>query len=52
MLGVELAFGVAHEGALTVDDLLERRVRLGLVPEERRTAEAAAESLLRAHAAA
>lgn len=50
-LGVELAFGVEHEGALTVDDLLDRRVRLGLVPERRRAAEGAAAFLLDAHAA-
>ncbi|HEY6470296.1 MAG TPA: glycerol-3-phosphate dehydrogenase/oxidase [Candidatus Dormibacteraeota bacterium] len=41
-LGVELLFGVLHEGARTLDDLLDRRVRLGLVPAERRAAEAAA----------
>ena len=51
VLGVELAFGVAHEGALTVDDLLDRRVRLGLIPEQRRAAEGAAAFLLDAHAA-
>jgi glycerol-3-phosphate dehydrogenase len=50
-LGVELAFGVEHEGALTVDDLLDRRVRLGLIPEQRRAAEGAAAFLLEAHAA-
>lgn len=31
----ELIFGVTHEGARTVDDLLDRRVRVGLVPEDR-----------------
>jgi glycerol-3-phosphate dehydrogenase len=31
VLGVELAWGVAAEGALTVADLLERRTRLSLV---------------------
>jgi glycerol-3-phosphate dehydrogenase len=45
-LGVELLFGVLHEGARTLDDLLDRRVRLGLVPSERRAAEAAAARLL------
>ncbi|MGH7686674.1 MAG: glycerol-3-phosphate dehydrogenase/oxidase [Candidatus Dormibacteria bacterium] len=50
-LGVELAFGVAHEGALTVDDLLDRRVRVGLIPEQRRAAEGAAAFLLEEHAA-
>ena len=51
VLGVELAFGLEHEGALTVDDLLDRRVRLGLVPAERRAAEAAAADLLDERAA-
>jgi glycerol-3-phosphate dehydrogenase len=32
---VELAWGVEHEGALTVDDLLDRRTRIGLVPTDR-----------------
>lgn len=31
----ELVFGVTHEGARSVDDLLDRRVRVGLVPEDR-----------------
>ena len=35
-----------HEGALTLDDLLDRRVRLGLVPAERHAAEAAAARLV------
>ena len=45
-LGVELVFGVEHEGALTVADLLDRRVRLGLVPAEREAAEGATDRLL------
>lgn len=45
-LGVELLFGIEQEGALMVDDLLDRRVRLGLVPQQRRAAELAAQSLL------
>ncbi len=45
-LGVEILFGVLHEGARTLDDLLDRRVRLGLVPAERRAAEAAAARLV------
>ncbi len=36
--GAELRFAVEHEGALTVDDLLDRRTRLGLVPERRAAA--------------
>ena len=31
----ELVFGVTHEGALDVDDLLDRRTRVGLVPADR-----------------
>lgn len=46
VLGVELLFGVHHEGAMDVDDLLDRRVRLGLVPAERRRADACAAQLL------
>ncbi|MEO8897473.1 MAG: glycerol-3-phosphate dehydrogenase/oxidase [Candidatus Dormibacter sp.] len=51
VLGIELVFGVHHEGAMDVDDLLDRRVRLGLVPAERRRAEAFAEHLLQRLAA-
>jgi glycerol-3-phosphate dehydrogenase len=46
VLGVELVFGVHHEGAMDMDDLLDRRVRLGLVPTERRRAEPLARHLL------
>ena len=38
----ELLWGVTHEGALDVDDLLDRRTRIGLVPADRARAEAAA----------
>ena len=38
----ELLWGVAQEGALDVDDLLDRRTRIGLVPADRVLAEAAA----------
>ena len=31
----ELVFGVTHEGAYDVDDLLDRRLRVGLIPEDR-----------------
>jgi glycerol-3-phosphate dehydrogenase len=51
VLGVELLFGVRHEGAMDSDDLLDRRVRLGLVPAERARAEALAARLLQAVAA-
>ena len=42
----ELRFAVLHEGALTADDLLDRRTRLGLVPERREAARAAVEQEL------
>ncbi|MDN4161025.1 glycerol-3-phosphate dehydrogenase/oxidase [Nocardioides abyssi] len=38
----ELVFGVTHEGAADVDDLLDRRTRVGLVPADRALAEPAA----------
>lgn len=42
----ELAFAVTHEGALDVDDLLDRRTRIGLVPADRdRALDAAGEAL-------
>lgn len=49
LTGAELRFGVRHEGALDVDDLLDRRSRVGLVPEERAKAEAAAAEALEAY---
>ena len=42
----ELVFGVTHEGAATVEDLLDRRTRIGLVPEDRELAGPAAERAL------
>jgi glycerol-3-phosphate dehydrogenase len=39
----ELIFGVTHEGAADVDDLLDRRTRVGLVPADRALAVPAAE---------
>jgi glycerol-3-phosphate dehydrogenase len=42
----ELRFGVRHEGARTVGDLLDRRTRIGLVPEDRARAVAVAERVL------
>ena len=35
----EVAWAVRHEGALTADDVLDRRTRIGLVPTDRTTAE-------------
>jgi len=34
----ELVFGITHEGAADVDDLLDRRTRIGLVPVDRELA--------------
>jgi glycerol-3-phosphate dehydrogenase len=42
----ELVFGVTHEGAADVDDLLDRRTRVGLVPADRERAVPAAERAL------
>ncbi len=50
----ELVFGVTHEGAADVADLLDRRTRVGLVTADRERAVPAAEralALVRAHAA-
>ncbi|SNS88255.1 glycerol-3-phosphate dehydrogenase [Geodermatophilus saharensis] len=44
----ELRFGVLAEGARTVADLLDRRVRLGLVPAHRERAVAAAQAAVAA----
>ncbi|TNY36525.1 glycerol-3-phosphate dehydrogenase/oxidase, partial [Thermomonospora catenispora] len=46
VLGVELAWAVRHEGALDAEDLLDRRTRIGLVPEDRAAALALAERLV------
>jgi len=43
----ELLFGLTHEGAADVDDLLDRRTRVGLVPADRALAVPAAERALR-----
>lgn len=42
----ELVFGVTHEGAHDVADLLDRRTRVGLVPADRALAEPAARRAL------
>jgi glycerol-3-phosphate dehydrogenase len=44
--GAELLWAVRHELALTVDDLVDRRVRLGLVPEWRDAGVVAASALV------
>ncbi|MFC6013204.1 glycerol-3-phosphate dehydrogenase/oxidase [Nocardia lasii] len=40
----EFDFAITHEGALTTDDLLDRRTRIGLVPTDRTAATPAAEA--------
>ncbi|HEY0949091.1 glycerol-3-phosphate dehydrogenase/oxidase [Nocardioides sp.] len=47
----ELLFGVTHEGAADVDDLLDRRTRVGLVPADRELAVPAARRALEIAAA-
>ncbi|WP_110180991.1 glycerol-3-phosphate dehydrogenase/oxidase [Nocardioides solisilvae] len=42
----ELVFGVTHEGAADVDDLLDRRTRVGLVTADRQVARPLAERAL------
>jgi glycerol-3-phosphate dehydrogenase len=42
----EFEYAITHEGAMTVDDILDRRTRIGLVAEDRNRAAAAAEELL------
>ncbi|KAA0918547.1 glycerol-3-phosphate dehydrogenase/oxidase [Dietzia sp. ANT_WB102] len=44
----EFSYAVTHEGALTVDDVLDRRSRVGLVPADRAAAEPAAREALAA----
>jgi glycerol-3-phosphate dehydrogenase len=48
----ELLFGITHEGAADVDDLLERRTRIALIPEDAELARPAAERALSLAAAA
>ena len=46
----EFEYAITHEGAMTVDDILDRRTRIGLVDTDRARAAAAAEELLSAQA--
>ena len=46
----ELVWAARHEGALEVDDLLDRRTRIGLITADRATAAAGAEDVLAAGA--
>jgi glycerol-3-phosphate dehydrogenase len=50
VLGVELRFGLEHEGALGIEDLLERRTRLSLVPADADLARPAAQRLVERYA--
>jgi glycerol-3-phosphate dehydrogenase len=50
--GAELVWGLRHEGALTVDDLLDRRCRIGLVPTDRHAALTMAEAVIAEHTGA
>ena len=42
----EFEYAITHEGAMTVDDILDRRTRIGLVAEDRTRACAAAEEFV------
>jgi glycerol-3-phosphate dehydrogenase len=42
----EFEFAITHEGALDVDDILDRRTRIGLVAADRERAVAAAQEML------
>ena len=42
----EFSYAVTHEGALSLDDILDRRSRVGLVPADRAAAEPAAREAL------
>jgi glycerol-3-phosphate dehydrogenase len=42
----EFEYAVTHEGAMTVDDILDRRTRIGLVESNRARAMATAQELL------
>ncbi|MFI6867516.1 glycerol-3-phosphate dehydrogenase/oxidase [Nocardia sp. NPDC050406] len=44
VLAAEFAFATTHEGALSIDDLLDRRTRIGLVARDRAAAEPAAKA--------
>ena len=46
VIRAEFEYAVTHEGALTVDDILDRRTRIGLVAADRARAEVAAQEML------
>jgi glycerol-3-phosphate dehydrogenase len=48
-IGAELVWALRREGGLDVDDLLDRRTRIGLVPADRAAAQPLAEAILADH---
>ncbi|MGV0652583.1 glycerol-3-phosphate dehydrogenase/oxidase [Mycolicibacterium thermoresistibile] len=48
VIRAEFEYAVTHEGAMTVEDILDRRTRIGLVAADRQRAVAAAEEILAA----
>jgi glycerol-3-phosphate dehydrogenase len=46
VIRAEFEYAVTHEGALDVDDILDRRTRIGLVPRDRERVVAVAEEFL------
>lgn len=48
VIRAEFEYAVSHEGALTVDDIVDRRTRIGLVAADRERVLAAAEEMLAA----
>lgn len=46
VIRAEFEYAVTHEGALTVEDILDRRTRIGLVAGDRERAKAVAEEML------
>jgi glycerol-3-phosphate dehydrogenase len=46
VIRAEFQYAITHEGALTVDDVVDRRTRIGLVAADRERVVAAAEELL------
>ena len=46
VIRAEFEYAVTHEGALTVDDIVDRRTRIGLVDADRNSVSTVAEELL------
>lgn len=46
----ELVWAISHEGAVDADDVLDRRTRIGLIPEDRAAAVPVVASLFERHA--